>query len=312
MIKKINNQTLLFITKILLVLSWALFVFVAISKPMPISILNKFTWQDKIIHFFLFGVLVFFIIHALYQDKKDNFKGVAFGGGLVTFIYAWFCEYFQQYVPGRFQDNLDLLAGGVGILFFIHFSYLILQMRKPKILLHVCCASCGSYVVGLLKKKFRVFLYYYNPNIYPPEEYNQRLKDLKIISSFWGVPYINEEYNHQDWLQKIKGYEDEPEKGKRCKICFWDRLRQTARFARLNNFDYFTTTLTISSHKDFNVINKIGKDLEEKYGVLFLQENFKKKDGAKKATILSRGLGLYRQNYCGCEFSMRDRKIKIK
>ncbi len=308
MIKKYSLQEkIFFLSKLLTALSWALLIFVVLSKPMPVNGLNVFVWRDKVAHFILFGVLAVFIIYVFYDKQKDNFKKIAYFSALVSIFYAYFCEYWQQYVPGRFQDNLDLLAGFLGILFFIYFGYKFLQIKKPKMLLHICCAGCGAYVTEILKKRFRVILYYYNPNIYPPKEYERRLRDLEKVCSFCSVKHINARYDHQAWLNKVKGYENEPEKGERCRICFQDRLKKTAQFAKKKKFDYFCTTLTVSAHKDFVLINKIGKEMEEKYGILFLQENFKKKDGAKKSAILSRGLGLYRQDYCGCEFSMRDK-----
>ncbi len=176
---------------------------------------------------------------------------------------------------------------------------------KPKILLHICCAGCGAYVGQLLQENFSVTLFYYNPNINPESEYDMRLSEVKKIALKYGLPLIIDNYYHNDWLKKINGFELEPEKGERCRICYSDRLQKTAEIAKKNNFDNFTTTLTVSPHKIAQVIISIGHNLAGQYGIKFLDMDFKKKDGFKKAGIISREMNLYRQNYCGCEFSRK-------
>jgi predicted adenine nucleotide alpha hydrolase (AANH) superfamily ATPase len=177
--------------------------------------------------------------------------------------------------------------------------------KKPKILLHICCAGCGAYVSQMLKENYFVTLFFNNPNIYPKHEYDLRFKEVTEISLKYGLPLITGEYAHNSWLEKINGFESEPEKGERCQICYRDRLQKTAETAKKNNFEYFTTTLTVSPHKLAQLIIKIGQDLAENFGVKFLDIDFKKKDGFKKAGILSRELNLYRQDFCGCEFSRK-------
>jgi len=179
-------------------------------------------------------------------------------------------------------------------------------MLKKRLLLHICCASCGVYVTELLKQDFDVTLFYYNPNIFPKAEHIKRLKWVELISKNLDVEVIYGEYNHIKWLKEIAGYEKEPEAGTRCFVCYQDRLRATAQRASVDKFDIFTTTLTISPHKISSWIIDIGKGFGEKFQVDFLAQDFKKKDGFKKSVEVSNKLGCYRQNYCGCEFSYRS------
>ncbi len=180
-----------------------------------------------------------------------------------------------------------------------------LNKEKPKLLLHICCAGCGAYVSSELKNDYNVTLYYFNPNIFPEDEYSLRLREVKMIGKKFDLPVVIDDYDHKKWLIAIRGHEQDPERGERCHICYYYRLKQSAIYASEHNYDYFTTTLTVSPHKLANVILAAGKELANEYKINFLARDFKKQDGAKKATILSRKLNLYRQNYCGCEFSRR-------
>ncbi len=185
-----------------------------------------------------------------------------------------------------------------------------------KLLLHTCCAPCATHVIQLLKKDYEITLYFSNSNIYPKQEYEKRLENAKIIAKQTHTELIKDPYNHKQWLESVKGYEQEPEKGKRCEICFKHNLEKTAQFAKQNNYQIFATTLTISPHKDNIIINKIGKQLEEEYNkkenntnsnkIQYLESNFKQKDGFKHSTELSKQMNLYRQGYCGCEFSFTN------
>jgi len=178
--------------------------------------------------------------------------------------------------------------------------------KKPKLLLHICCVGCGIYIAKILKEKFEVVFYFYNPNIFPENEYKKRLEETKKIAQEYNIKLMVGDYNHDVWLERVKGYEKEPERGKRCEICYQDRLENTAARAGEIESDFFATTLSISPHKDFSKISNIGKSLEKKYKINFLDKDFKKQDGYKKSVELSKKLNLYRQNYCGCEFSIRD------
>jgi predicted adenine nucleotide alpha hydrolase (AANH) superfamily ATPase len=252
----------------------------------------------------LFGVLSWFILDYC-SDQKKKFEQYALLVFVIICSYALFCEWFQKLIPTRTPDFFDLFFGILGSGLAIYFFYLKDQEKKSKLLLHICCVGCGVYIAKLLKEKFRVYLYFYNPNIFPENEYDKRLSEAKNIAKKFGLKLITEKYNHIFWLKKIEGHEHDQEKGERCLICYHDRLEKTAQKAKELKFDFFSTTLTISPHKDASQISKIGKELEEKYLIKYLDENFKKQDGYLKSSRLSRKLGLYRQNYCGCEFSQR-------
>ena len=180
------------------------------------------------------------------------------------------------------------------------------KTENKNLLLHICCAGCGAFVSQLLANDYHVTLFYYNSNISPEDEFVRRVGEVKKISEKFNLDLIIGEYNHSVWLEKIKGHEGDAEKGGRCLICYRDRLEKTAETANENNFDYFTSTLTVSPHKLAKEIITIGNELAEKYNIKFLAQDFKKQDGFKKTTILSQELGIYSQNYCGCEFSRRD------
>lgn len=184
----------------------------------------------------------------------------------------------------------------------------------PTLFLHSCCAPCSSYVLEYLSQYFKITVYYYNPNIYPPEEYDERTKEverlIRELPARYPISFLAGEYRPEQFYEAVRGYEKEPEGGERCSICFSLRLEEAARLAKEGNFDYFTTTLTISPMKDAARLNQIGEEMGEKYGVSYLDSDFKKKNGYKRSTELSREYHLYRQDYCGCVFSMQEREIK--
>jgi hypothetical protein len=157
---------------------------------------------------------------------------------------------------------------------------------------------------------YDVTMYFYNPNIHPSAEFDKRLENALIVGKELGVQVIEPEYEPEEWLEAIKGFEEEPEGGRRCKICFSMRLKQTAKYAKENGFDAFTTTLTISPHKDAKLINEIGEELAKKHNVSWVHSDFKKKDGFKKSTEMSKKMNLYRQNYCGCFYSVNNNPPK--
>lgn len=297
------------LSKIFLAISWAIFIFVILTKSIPAryfifnELTNKFA-LDKIIHLLLFGILSWLILDY-YNNQKRNFERSALLVFILSSFYALFCEWWQKFIPTRTPDIFDLLAGIAGSALFIYFYYLKIQGKKPKLLLHICCVGCGVYIARLLKEKFRVYLFFYNPNIFPEEEFNKRLEEARKIAKKFNLRLLTEKYEHNFWLEKIKGHEEDRERGERCFVCYEDRLEKTAQIAKESDFKFFTTTLTMSPHKDAKAISKIGKKLEEKYQIKFLDQDFKKQDGFKKSSQLSRELGLYRQNYCGCEFSKK-------
>lgn len=176
----------------------------------------------------------------------------------------------------------------------------------PKLLMHACCGVCSSSVLERLNPYFDITVLYYNPNIYPKEEYIKRYETLKklIEDNYKNIRLIQKDYEIDKFNEISKGFENEKEGGKRCIKCFNLRLEESVKYAKENNFDYFCTTLSVSPHKDSQILNNIGKTLEEKYKINYLYSDFKKKEGYKRSNELSRKYNLYRQNYCGCKYSI--------
>lgn len=182
--------------------------------------------------------------------------------------------------------------------------------RVPELLLHSCCAPCSSYVLEYLSQYFSVTVFFYNPNIHPEEEYDRRLEEQKkLIFQLTAVHKINliqGDYEPDIFFQETRGWEQEKEGGKRCVRCFYLRLKKTAEMASDLKFPYFTTTLTVSPHKNAEIINQIGHELASEYHLEYLLSDFKKKNGFKRSIILSHQYHLYRQNYCGCIYSIKN------
>lgn len=183
---------------------------------------------------------------------------------------------------------------------------------KPKLLLHACCGPCSSYVIEYLSKYFDITIYYYNPNTYPETEYFRRLEELQkfIISFNNDVKIVEEKYNPSEFYTAIKGLEHLGERTERCYKCYNLRMKKSAIYAKENNYDYFTTTLSISPYKDAKWINEIGINLEKAIGIKYLYADFKKNNGYKRSIELSKKYKLYRQEYCGCVYSKNERETK--
>lgn len=187
-------------------------------------------------------------------------------------------------------------------------------ISKPALLLHSCCGPCSTAVVERLVDEFDVTVFFYNPCITDEEEYKRRRESqLKFIEKFneekmgaTKVLFDEGEYRPTEFFKAAEGFECEPEGGARCTVCFAQRLEKTAEAARMGGYDYFATTLTVSPHKNYKLISEIGRTIALRYGLSFLDRDFKKKDGFKRSIELSRKYNLYRQDYCGCEFSKRD------
>lgn len=177
----------------------------------------------------------------------------------------------------------------------------------PTLLLHSCCAPCSSYVLEYLSEFFSITVLYYNPNIFPKEEYMYRIAEQQKLIDHLPVKnpikLIGTDYTPNDFYEKVKGHEADREGGERCFICYELRLREAAKYALEGKFDYFTTTLSISPLKNAEKLNQIGEMIANEMGIKYLYSDFKKKNGYKRSTELSKEYGLYRQNYCGCVYS---------
>ncbi len=182
----------------------------------------------------------------------------------------------------------------------------------PSLLLHSCCAPCSSYCLEYLSQYFKITVLYYNPNLFPAGEYERRVSEQKKLVSALPTKYpitlVEMKGEPEEFYSAVKGLEHIREGGERCFACFRLRLERAARYAKENGFDFFTTTLTISPLKNAQKLNEIGEEAGEKFGVRHLPSDFKKKNGYKRSVELSKVYGLYRQDYCGCVFSKRERE----
>jgi predicted adenine nucleotide alpha hydrolase (AANH) superfamily ATPase len=187
---------------------------------------------------------------------------------------------------------------------------LVKENKTPTLLLHSCCAPCSSYVLEYLSRYFKISIFFYNPNIYPLEEYSRRVTEQKgLITSLKvknQINFIEGRYDTENFYNLSRGLEEEREGGERCFKCYELRLKEAAVIAKEQGYDYFTTTLSISPHKNSQILNQIGKNLSEEYDVKYLYSDFKKKEGYKRSIELSSQYNLYRQDYCGCVFSKKE------
>ncbi len=201
----------------------------------------------------------------------------------------------------NYQKELEKIIDGISA-----------ENVKPSLLLHSCCAPCSSYCLEYLNRFFDITLYFYNPNIFPEDEYVYRAEELEGLLKkmrLENISIVREEYDSREFFDKIKGLEKEPERGKRCTVCYRLRLEKAAEYAEKNGFDYFTTTLSISPYKDADRLVSIGEKLAEGRNVKYLISDFKKKNGYKRSIELSSEYDLYRQDYCGCIYS-KNEKLK--
>lgn len=191
-----------------------------------------------------------------------------------------------------------------------------LENCVPRLLLHSCCAPCSSYVLEYLSEYFDITIFYYNPNIYPEEEYTKRVEEQQQLISTMKlknqVKLIRGDYIPKDYYEKVKGHEADAEGSDRCFLCYELRLMEAAKAAKDGHFDYFTTTLSISPYKNAEKLNEIGQRIAKEYKISFLPSDFKKKNGYKRSIQLSTEYGLYRQDYCGCIFSKKAREEYLK
>lgn len=200
----------------------------------------------------------------------------------------------------NYQKELDRVINGLG-------------ETVPKLFLHSCCGPCSSYVLEYLSQYFSITVFYYNPNIYPSEEYYHRVEEqqrlIDEMNFVHPVSFVEGQYDTDRFYALAKGLEKEPEGGERCFRCYRLRLEQSAALAKEGGFDYFTTTLSISPYKNAEKLNEIGEELAAQYGVKHLPCDFKKKEGYKRSVELSKIYGMYRQDYCGCVFSKREQQV---
>ncbi len=183
---------------------------------------------------------------------------------------------------------------------------------KKRLVLHTCCATCLCYVYELLEPSYTIAVYYYNPNISPEYEFHKRLRDVETFCSMKGLDLYVGDYDNARWKDIIFPFRFHGERSERCSRCFETRFESTFEYALKYKADIVSTTLTIGPHKDTEKINSIGRDLSGRYGIPFLEADFKKDGGFRKASELSAGYGFYRQNYCGCIYSKMERAASAK
>ena len=205
--------------------------------------------------------------------------------------------------PRNYQKELDQIIEEIKV-----------QNKVPRLLIHSCCAPCSSYVLEYLSQYFEITVYFYNPNIYPPLEYIRRVEEqdrlIQEMNFVHPVTLQTGAYEPQEFYRIVEGLEKEPEGGVRCFRCYELRLQEAAKIAQAGRYDYFTTTLSISPLKNADKLNEIGEKLGREYRVAYLPSDFKKKNGYKRSVELSKEHDLYRQDYCGCVFSQRERQTK--
>lgn len=190
---------------------------------------------------------------------------------------------------------------------------------KPTLLMHTCCAVCGCYPLLYLSQYFELTLYYNNDNIYPFEEYQRRYLELEKVVEQYNLKHhceikiVKTDFQGSNYLKKLEPLKDEPEKGKRCLLCYYLRMDAAMNYAEENHFDYFTTVMTISRQKDSIVLNQIGEKLQAKYPtVQYFYSDFKKNHGLEKGNQIANEMGLYRQQYCGCYYSYLDYLERVR
>lgn len=209
-----------------------------------------------------------------------------------------------------YGDNADMTENKQNFQIILDNTLEEIGNTKPKLLLHSCCGPCSSYVLEYLSQYFNICVLYFNPCIYPENEYQKRVNTQKqtIDGLNFGIELAVCDYDHDSFLEYVKGHENEREGSARCSLCYRQRLEKCADYADENGFDYFCTTLSVSPYKNAQKLNAIGEELAKNHNAKYLFSDFKKKNGYKRSIELSKELNLYRQEYCGCEFSLRDSK----
>lgn len=293
---------------------WLVSILILLTYPFPYvpHSVSRITFYDKYAHIVFFGVLTYFLIQAAAAKNRQAFRKVAFFVFCAAVLLNIGAEYAQSYIPSRNPSFLDFLAGIIGTVAAILIVYALNYPPRPRILLQVCCAPCLTYVREALRDKYRITLFFYNPNIYPEEEYLKRRREVRRFALLFGMKFISKASDHEKWKAFAAKYGDEPEGGKRCELCFTERLEETAKAAKEMGFKYFATTLTMGPQKNAAVINDIGRSIGKEYGLKFIEADWKKNGGYGRSLEISRKMGLYRQNFCGCEYSARGRKKPVE
>ena len=181
------------------------------------------------------------------------------------------------------------------------------EYNDMKIVLHVCCAPCATVAIEELNKDYEVVLFFSNPCIAPIEEYEKRLEEVRKLADIYHIELVEGDYDHEDFLELIQGHESDKEGEERCRICIEDRLFRAAAYAKAAGIPRFTTSLTVSPHKNSKLIQRLGQEAAAAFKIEFIEKDFKKDDGFNKSVALSKEHRIYRQDYCGCEFSARKK-----
>lgn len=296
------------IVKTSLLLFWLGLIFILSSEPASFFPAVFSDVENALMHIFLYAVLAYLAVAAAEQwFSVKSFNRIFLFSIFFSVFYGITDEYHQSFVPGRSASLIDIMFDAAGAVSGAGIFYFTRIKKKPKLLLHACCMGCGAYVSKLLAEQgYKITVYFYNPNIFPASEYEKRRAEAKRIAREFKLKFIAGDYNHDKWLQLVRGREHDPERGERCLICYKERMEAAAKLAKEKNFEYFATTLSISPHKASGAISEIGGNLEKERGVKFFDFDFKKDDGFRKSCALAKELGLYRQNYCGCEYSRQS------
>jgi len=292
--------------KIIAPFVWMAFIFYLSGKSADFFAGVQTDERSISAHFLLYTVLAMLFVAALSAWRPGwGMPRIYLAAFLLSVLYGMGDEVHQSFVPSRSASIGDCLTDAVGAAAGIA-VFFWRRERQPRLLLHICCIGCGVSILEKLKDAYDITLFFANPNIFPASEYGRRLDEIKKVAGAFDFKIVINDDDHGAWLKKVRGRELDRERGERCEICYRERLEETARCAKKNHFEYFATTLTISPHKNTEAILRIGRELAEESGVGFLSEDFKKNDGFKQSVRRSKELGLYRQNYCGCEFSLRQ------
>jgi epoxyqueuosine reductase len=286
---------------------WIAAVFALLWFPQAINYVpetvKKFTLYDKAAHFVFFGVMAYLFLVIGIRWRKYNFLSIAVFSAVIVTLINILGEYIQGFIPGRVPSYLDFAAGLIGTLFVIPVVYMMHHSPRRRLLLHVCCAPCATAVREILASGYKLEFYFYNPNIHPEKEYQKRLNEVKKLARRFGIKLKIGKYDRDSWLKAVAGHEQDAEGGNRCELCFRHRLEETALAALRGGYKNFTTTLSVSPHKDLPTISRIGGMIGQLSGLEFLNKDFKEDNGWRRSLELSKDFGFYRQKYCGCEFS---------